>query len=110
MIAHIKLDDRLSILREEDRFRRWDSLHDQRVCILCEREFNGRQVQIRRFANGRCGLRCPTEGCNSEPYYWVYPGALLISGVTEPSWWRAAAKQPTRRTAEITPQARGHRV
>lgn len=29
MTAHVKLDDRLSILREGDRLRKWNSLNDQ---------------------------------------------------------------------------------
>ena len=53
MTAHFKLDDRLSILRAGDRFRKWNSLDDQRVCSVCERKFKGRQVEIRRFRGGR---------------------------------------------------------
>ncbi len=53
MTAHVKLDDRLSILREGDRFRKWNSLDDQRVCSVCERKFKGRQIEIRRFPGGR---------------------------------------------------------
>ena len=34
MITHLKLDDRLSILRAEDRFRNWESLDDKRVCMF----------------------------------------------------------------------------
>ena len=52
MTAHVKLDDRLSILREGDRFRKWNSLDDQRVCSVCERKFKGRQIEIRRFPRG----------------------------------------------------------
>src|SRR5207248_5349875 len=46
MIAHINLDDRLSILRVGDPSRSWNSLDDQRVCVLCGRKFKGRQVDI----------------------------------------------------------------
>ncbi len=49
MIAHINLDDRLSILRVGDPSRSWNSLDDQRVCVLCGRKFKGRQVDIRRL-------------------------------------------------------------
>src|SRR5882672_7914271 len=48
MIAHINLDDRLSILRVSDPSKSWNSLDDQRICVLCERKFKGRQVDIRR--------------------------------------------------------------
>jgi hypothetical protein len=111
MIAYVKLDDRLSILRAGDRFRKWNSLDDHRVCSVCERKFKGRQVEIRRFPGGRHKLYCPTLGCPSRPHQWLYPRAPAGSELAEPDWWRAG-KQPTRRPAEspLVPQARGHRV
>jgi hypothetical protein len=99
MNVHLTLEDRLSILRTEDQFRRWNSLDDERFCILCERRFNGRQVEIRRFANGKHELHCPTEGCDSGPYEWVYPGTPLISDIVDPDWWSASGKEPRRLSA-----------
>jgi hypothetical protein len=109
MIAHVELDDRLSILRAGDRFRKWNSLDDQRVCSVCGRKFKGRQIEIRRVSGGRYKLYCPTLGCPSGLYQWLYPGARVISEIAEPEWWRAG-KQPTRRPVESTREARGHRV
>jgi hypothetical protein len=94
MNAQLTPEDRLSILRAEDQFRRWNSLGDERFCILCEKKFNGRQVEIRRFANGKHELRCPTEACDSGPHQWVYPGTPLISDIVNPDWWRALGKEP----------------
>ena len=108
MNVHVSLDERLSILRAEDRFRTWASLDDRRSCTLCEKKFNGRQVEIRRFANGRYELHCPTEGCNSEPHQWVYPGKLLVSRVIERDWWRAIGKQSKRRLTGLSARAQGH--
>jgi hypothetical protein len=88
MKAHLQLDDRLSILRGEDRFRSWNSLDDQRLCIICERKFNGRQVEIRSIPNGKYELHCPTEGCDSGPHQWVYPGTALVSDIVDPDWSR----------------------
>lgn len=96
MNVHLKPEDRLSILRTEDQFRRWYSLDDERACILCERKFNGRQVEIRRFANGKHELRCPTEACDSGPHQWVYPGIPLISDIVDPDWWSALGKERRR--------------
>src|SRR5437588_11616661 len=79
MTSHLKLDDRLSVLRAEDRFRTWSSLDDERLCIICKRKFNGRQVEIRRFGNRKYELRCPTEGCNSRPHLWIYRTTPLVS-------------------------------
>jgi hypothetical protein len=96
MIVHVKLDDRLSILRAGDRFHRWNSLDDQRVCRICERKFKGRQVEIRRLAGGRYKLCCPTLGCPSAPHQWLYPQAPIVSEIAEPNCWRAGG-QPARR-------------
>jgi hypothetical protein len=88
MIAHLKLDDRLSVLRVEDRLRKWRSLDDERLCIICKRKFNGRQVEIQRVGNCKYELHCPTEGCNSAPHLWIYPATPLVSHVTKSDRWR----------------------
>ena len=97
MTAHLKLDDRLSVLRAEDRFRNWQSLDDERVCIICKRKFNGRQIEIRRAGNRKYQLHCPTEGCNSRPHLWIYPTTPLVSHVVESDWWQAAMERQERR-------------
>src|SRR5260370_19727597 len=99
MIAHVTLDDRLSILRAGDHFRRWNSLDDQRVCSVCERKFKGRQVEIRRFNSDRYTVHCPTLGCPSGPHQWLSPRVPVVSGMAEPDSWRAG-KQAGRRPAE----------
>jgi hypothetical protein len=109
MAAHVKLDDRLSILREGDRLREWNSLDDQRICRVCERKFKGRQVEIRRFAGGRYKLYCPTLGCPSQPNQWFDPQAPVVSEIAEPDSWRAS-KQPAHRPERPTLQARCYRV
>ena len=45
MTANFKLGDRLSILREGDRFSKWNSLDDERVCNICERKFKRKHDQ-----------------------------------------------------------------
>jgi hypothetical protein len=92
MNAQLTPEDRLSILRAEEQFRRWNSLDDERFCILCEKKFNGHQVEIQCFANGKHELHCPTEGCDSGPHQWVYPGTPLISDIVNPDWWRAGGQ------------------
>ena len=86
---HLPLEDRLSILQAVDQFRHWRSLDDKRVCILCDRSFSGRQVQITRTRSGRVQLRCPTQGCKAEPNHWVYPGNPLVSETAYKDWRRA---------------------
>ena len=102
MIMHLKLDDRLSILRAEDRFRTWRSLDDERLCIICKRKFNGRQVEIRRLKHE---LHCPTDGCNSRPHLWIYPTTPLVSHVAKSNCWHLVGKKQERRALALTPQA-----
>jgi hypothetical protein len=108
MTANVKLDDRLLILRAGDRFRKWNSLDDQRVCNVCERKFKGRQVEIRRFPGGRYKLYCPILGCPSGPHQWLSPQARVVSNIAEPNWW-PADKQLGRRQVELPLQAPGRR-
>src|SRR5437762_12944065 len=105
MIAHVTRDDRLSILRGQDRLSRWTSLDDQRVCSVCERKFKGRQIEIRRFGTGRYTLHCPTLGCVSGPHQWLYPRPAPVSGMARRVWW-GADKQTGLRETETKPLAR----
>src|SRR5436309_10288315 len=95
MNNHLQADDRLAILRSEDQFRSWGSLDEKRFCNLCEKTFRGRHVQIRRRRGGY-QLHCPTEGCNSRPDQWVYPGNFLISDSVDTDWWRALGEERKR--------------
>ena len=90
MNNHLKPEDRLAIL-----------LDDERFCIVCERKFNGRQVEIRCFSNGKYELRCPTDGCGSGSHQWVYPGTPLVSDIVDPDWWHASDAEP-RKISEST--------
>ena len=74
MQKHLTLEQRLEILRAGDGDRKWYSLDDKRVCVVCDRVFSGRQVEIRRDQRGRYLLQCPTEGCPSIAPHWFYVG------------------------------------
>ncbi len=110
MIVHFELDDRLSVLRAEDRFRKWSSLDDERRCVTCKRKFNGRQVEIRRVSNGKYELHCPTEGCNSRPHLWISSATPLVSHVVGSNWWCAVGKKHERRAPLPALRAPGHRA
>jgi hypothetical protein len=75
MQKHLTLEQRLEILRKADRLRKWNSLDDERVCVVCERIFNGRQIGIQRDQRGRYLLQCPTDGCPSYVAHWFYVGS-----------------------------------
>jgi hypothetical protein len=110
MVMHLKIDERLSILRAEDRMRTWSSLDDERLCIICKRKFNGRQVEIRRLSNRKYELHCPTKGCNSRPHPWIYPTTPLVSHVAKSGWWCYAVKKHERHGMVLAPQAGAHRI
>lgn len=86
---HLPLDQRLLILRATDPLRTWNSLDDQRVCVLCRGNFSGRRIEISRNRAGEFKLRCPTDGRNSAPNQWVYPGNPLVSETAYPDWQSA---------------------
>jgi hypothetical protein len=80
--------DRLDILRANDHFRDWQTLDDQRVCLLCDRKFTGHEVLIDAVGD-ELELHCPTLNCKSGLHQWVYPGNPLVSEATYEDWWQA---------------------
>ena len=84
-------EEKLAILQTADLRRKWHSLDEQRVCILCDRTITGRQIEIRRESGGRFSIHCPTEGCASMPSDWFYQGRACSNG--EP---------PNSRTREVS--------
>ena len=74
MQKHFTPEERLEILRKADRFRKWSSLDDERICVVCERIFSGRQIEIVRDQRGQHLLKCPTDGCPSFVAHWFYVG------------------------------------
>src|SRR5262249_13112663 len=110
MVMNLKLDDRLSILRAEDRMRNWSSLDDECLCIICQRKFNGRQIEIRHLSKRKYELHCPTEGCHSRPHLWIYPTTPLVSHVARSDWWRPAVKRHNHRRVVLASRAAAHSI
>jgi len=110
MIAHLNLDDRLSILRLGDSFRSWNSLDNQRVCVFCEKKFKGRQVDIRRLAGGKFRLCCPTLGCPSTPHHWRYATQSVASHPDKKHGRRVLPNNGQRRFPESTLRMQARRV
>jgi hypothetical protein len=67
-------EDKLAVLRASDPRRKWYSLDDQRVCVLCDRTITGRQITVTREPGGVYSVHCPTEGCPAVPSDWSYQG------------------------------------
>jgi hypothetical protein len=87
---HLTPEEKLAILQASDTRRKWYSLDDERVCVLCGRAITGRQIEITRDARGGYSLHCPTEGCSSVLSDWFYHG----SGCS-------TAKSPAGRSIEV---------
>jgi hypothetical protein len=64
--------ERLDLLRELDTTHCWESLDDERVCLLCERQFAGRHVDFVQNGSSRPHIHCPTEDCKGSPREWVH--------------------------------------
>jgi hypothetical protein len=72
MKRHLTPEQRLDLLRKLDRLRKWNSLDDEQVCVVCSRIFSGRHIDIVRDARGRYLLHCPTQECPSYVEHWFY--------------------------------------
>jgi hypothetical protein len=73
--------DKLQVLRRLDQFRQWQSLDDERFCLVCGRLITGRQIQAAggTRGNGPLRLSCPTKQCNSIPMDWVLPTDEILA-------------------------------
>jgi hypothetical protein len=77
MNSQLPPDEKLALLRLADPRRKWYSLDDQRVCVLCDRTITGRQIEMVLDEAGACSFRCPTEGCPALPSDWFYHGSAF---------------------------------
>jgi hypothetical protein len=86
-------EEKLAVLQFTDLRRKWHSLEDRRVCVLCDRTITGRQIEVVREPGGAYSVHCPTPGCPSVPSDWFYQGnASSVSktatlGTREASIW-----------------------
>lgn len=72
-------EEKLAILRASDPRRKWMSLDDRRVCVLCDRVITGRQVEVTRETGGTYSVHCPTADCPAVPSDWFYQGSSYSS-------------------------------
>lgn len=81
-------EEKLAALRKADPVHYWESLDDRRSCILCEKTFSGRQVEVQVSSTGRVRVHGPTEGCSSKAREWVHPSNPLVSEKAWRDWSR----------------------
>lgn len=70
-------EEKLAILQAADMRRKWHSLDDQRVCVLCDRTITGRLIEVGHEPGGAYTVHCPTPDCASVPADWFYQGSAL---------------------------------
>ena len=77
--------EKLEILQRLDRFRKWQSLGDQRYCLTCGEVIDGHSILVVGGARGTGPLRliCPTNCCHSIPMDWVIPNDEVLARVSE---------------------------
>src|SRR5688572_7499585 len=46
MNSHLLPEEKLALLQTADPRRKWSSLDDQRICVLCDRTITGRQIEV----------------------------------------------------------------
>jgi len=74
--VHLRLAERLILLRELDPLRKWESLDDQRFCRCCHKFISGRQIEVRPAPGKTLRLVCPTSDCSATVRDWVYPNEI----------------------------------
>jgi hypothetical protein len=86
-------EEKLEIIQAADTRRKWHSLDDHRICVLCDRTITGRQIEVVPGPGGTYSVHCPTPGCGSVPNDWFYQGNASSSsrpvtrGTREASIW-----------------------
>jgi hypothetical protein len=86
-------EEKLEIIQAADTRRKWHSLDDHRICVLCDRTITGRQIEVAPGPGGTYSVHCPTPGCPSVPNDWFYQGNAssasrpVTRGTREASIW-----------------------
>ena len=95
-------DEKLKAVRRLDQFRQWQSLDEERYCLVCGHLISGRQIQLAggTRGNGPVRLSCPTEGCNSIPMDWVLATDEILAKVKKMA--DEERKASTLQTAAVT--------
>lgn len=65
----ISPQERLQILRLTDTERRWYTVDDKRLCLICERIISGRDIRVDGGPES-FSLGCPTASCPGTFSHW----------------------------------------
>ena len=70
----LSAEEKLTLLKQADRWRPWFALQDQRLCLGCGRLISGDEIEMTQAADGgEVEAHCPTRGCQSNPLDWILP-------------------------------------
>lgn len=78
---------KLTLLQGHDAQRKWRSLEDKRICLLCGGEFNGHAIRV-RIRSGRPRFLCPDPGCSGELPLFARVGNPLLNDSLWLDWMR----------------------
>jgi hypothetical protein len=85
LLSPIELSDteKLEILQRFDRYRKWESLDDQRYCLVCGDLIDGHGILVVGGTRGTGPLRliCSTDRCHSIPMDWVIPTDEVLARI-----------------------------
>ncbi len=84
---------KIKLLREHDRLRPWNSLAEERVCVLCSQEFLGSDIRI-SAREGKPHFKCPTPRCEGTLRHFVKPGNPLLCDEVWWDWMRSMDETP----------------
>jgi len=83
LLSPIELSDaeKLEILQQLDRYRKWQSLDEKRYCLACGHIIDGRGILVVGGTRGTGPLRliCPTQRCHAIPMDWVIPSEQVLA-------------------------------
>lgn len=82
LLSPIELFDaeKLEILQQLDRYRKWQSLDEKRYCLACGHIIDGRGILVVGGTRGTGPLRliCPTQRCHAIPMDWAIPSEQVL--------------------------------
>lgn len=80
MNRRVSFEEKLLALQESDSHRKWHSLSDRRVCILCGEVIDGHSIEVWQDSEGTYRCSCPTAGCAGTIRDWFYQGLTHGTG------------------------------
>jgi hypothetical protein len=85
LLSTLSTKERLELLREHDRLRKWQDVNELRTCMCCGRKLSGRLIQIWSDSSG-VWFSCPTAGCTGDLRDFARPGDPLFDDDVWQDW------------------------